>query len=186
MAPPKITRVDVGIIGSLQTDARKSFVKIAEELHVPESTIRHRLNRLIRHGVLELAAVTNPLQMGYQIWALIEIQSEPARVRAVARQLARSSEVYFVGIITGRDDIFAGAVFRSNEELLDFLTTRLAKIDGIRHTSTATVLEVVKRTLALSAPEAPSATAPAPRRRRRVANGESNRRDGRRPAPSAR
>ncbi len=153
MDKPKITPVDVGIIGSLHGDARKSIVKIAEELGMPESTIRHRLNRLVRHGILEFAAVTNPLLMGYPVWAIIEIQGEPSRIRSVARQLARAPEVYFVGITTGRCDIFASAVFRSNEELLDFLTTRLAKIQGITRTSTSTVLDIVKRALALSAPE---------------------------------
>jgi len=153
MDEPKITPVDVGIIGSLHRDARKSFVKIAQELSVPESTVRHRLNRLVRHGVLEFAAVANPLRMGYQIWAIIEIQGQPSRIPAVARQLAKAPEVFFVGITAGRCDIFASAVFRSNSELLDFLTTRLSKIPGITRTSTSTVLEVVKRSLALSVPE---------------------------------
>lgn len=153
MVEPKITPVDVGIIRSLHGDARKSFVRIAEELGVPESTVRHRLNRLVRHGVLEFAAVTNPLQMGYQIWAIIEIQGQASRIRAVARELAKAPEVYFVGITTGRCDIFVSALFRSNAELLDFLTKRLAKTRGITRTSTSTVLEVVKRTLALSAPK---------------------------------
>jgi Lrp/AsnC family transcriptional regulator for asnA, asnC and gidA len=156
MEEPKITPIDVRIIGCLQRDARKSFVKIADELHVPESTVRHRLNRLVRHGIVEFAAVTNPLRMGYQVWAIIEIQGEPSRIPVVARQLAKAPETFFVGITTGRCDIFVSAVFRSNDELLDFLTTRLAKIRGITRTSTSTVLEVVKRTLALSVPKSPA------------------------------
>ena len=169
MDEPKITPTDVGIIGCLYRDARKSFVKIAEELRVPESTVRHRLNRLVRHGVVEFAAVTNPLRLGYQVWAIIEIQGEASRIPAVAQQLAKAPEVYFVGITTGRCDIFASAVFRSNDELLNFLTTRLAKIRGITRTSTSTVLEVVKRALALSVPESaapPRRAAKASRSRR--------------------
>jgi Lrp/AsnC family transcriptional regulator for asnA, asnC and gidA len=153
MAELKITPLDVGIIAALHRDARKSFVKIAQQLKVPESTVRHRLNRLVRHGVLEFAAVANPLRMGYQIWAIIEIQAEPTRIPGVARQLAKAPEVYFVGITTGRCDIFVGAVFRSNGELLEFLTTRLAAIRGITRTSTSMVLDVVKRSLALAVPE---------------------------------
>ncbi len=167
MDKPKITPLDVGIISSLRGDARKSFVKIAEELGTPESTVRHRLNRLVKHGILEFTAVANPLLMGYPIWAIIEIQGEPSRVRAVAQQLAKAPEVYFVGITTGRCDIFASAVFRSNEELLDFLTTRVAKIPGIMRTSTSTVLDVVKRTLALSASDSPGAQGRSPRASRR-------------------
>jgi Lrp/AsnC family transcriptional regulator for asnA, asnC and gidA len=154
MPEPKITPVDVGIIDCLSRDARKSFARIAQELRVPESTVRHRLHRLVQHGVLDFAAVANPLRLGYQTWAIIEIQAEPSRTRAVAQRLARESEVYFVGITTGRCDIFAGAVFRSNAEMLEFLTGPLAKIPGITRTSTSTVLEVVKRALTLSVPKA--------------------------------
>jgi Lrp/AsnC family transcriptional regulator for asnA, asnC and gidA len=169
MERPKITPVDVGIIRSLHRDARKPLVKIASELGVPESTVRHRLNRLIQHGMVEFAAVTNPLRMGYQIWAVIEIQGQPSKLRAVAEQLAKVPEVYFVGITTGDYDILVNAVFRSNAELLHFLTTRLARIRGITRTSTSTLLDVVKRTLALSFPEplAEAGTSAGSSRRRR-------------------
>jgi len=163
---PKITQADIGIVNSLRTDARKSFARIAKELSLPESTVRHRLNRLVRYGMLEFAAVANPLQMGYQVWAIIEIQGQPSRIPTAARQLAQEPEVYFVGITTGRCDIFVSAVFRSNAELLEFLTNRLARIQGITRTSTSTVLEVVKRTLALGAP--PRDTPGGPRRVKRV------------------
>jgi Lrp/AsnC family transcriptional regulator for asnA, asnC and gidA len=143
----------VGIIRCLHRDARKSLVKIAKELGVPESTVRHRLNRLIRHGIVEFAAVTNPLRMGYPIWAIIEIQGQPSRLRAVADELAKAPEVYFVGITTGDYDILVNAVFRSNAELLHFLTTRLARIRGITRTSTATLLDIVKRMLTMGFPE---------------------------------
>jgi Lrp/AsnC family transcriptional regulator for asnA, asnC and gidA len=172
MDAPKVTPVDIGIIRSLRRDARKSFVKVATELRVPESTVRHRLNRLVQHGVLEFVALTNPLQMGYQIWAVVEIQGQPSRIRAIARQLAQAREVYFVGITTGTYDILVNAVFRSNADLLHFLTTTVARIPGITRTSTSTVLDVVKRTLALEFPGSPddrrgSAKKSRTRRRRR-------------------
>ena len=182
MQEPKITPVDVGIIESLSHDARKSFARIAQELRVPESTVRHRLHRLVQHGVLDFAAVANPLRLGYQTWAIIEIQAEPSRTRAVAQRLAKVPEVYFVGITTGRCDIFAGAVFRSNAEMLDFLTGPLAKIPGITRTSTSTVLDIVKRALTLSVPGALGERRRARRSpgRRAEARGDAQRLDGRR------
>jgi Lrp/AsnC family transcriptional regulator for asnA, asnC and gidA len=152
----KITGIDVGIIRSLHRDARKPLAKIAAELGVPQSTVRHRLNRLVRHGLVEFAAVTNPLRIGYEIWAIIEIQAQPSKIRSVATQLARAAEVYFVGITTGDYDILVNAVFRTNAELLEFLTGRLTRIGGITRTSTSTVLDVVKRALTLDVAEPPA------------------------------
>jgi Lrp/AsnC family transcriptional regulator for asnA, asnC and gidA len=101
----------------------------------------------VKAGILEFAAMTNPLRLGYQVWALIEIQAEIAKIEAVAQQLARAPEVYLVGITTGRYDIHVGAVFRTNEEFLGFITGRLSKIPGITRVSSSPILRVVKRSM---------------------------------------
>lgn len=148
----EITDIDVEIIRCLNRDARSSVSKMAEELEMPESTVRHRLNRMIEEGMIEFTAVPNPLHLGYQIWAIMEIQAKLAAVRSIARELAKSPEVYFVSITTGTYDILIGAVFRSNDELLKFMTDRLPRIPGIERTRTATVLDVVKRFLTFDVP----------------------------------
>jgi Lrp/AsnC family transcriptional regulator for asnA, asnC and gidA len=96
--------------------------------------------------MIEFVALTNPLQLGYGIWVMIDIQVEPTKIRRVARKLAEATEVYFVGITTGSHDISIGAIFKSTTELLQFITERLGKIPGIVRTTTSSVLEVVKRT----------------------------------------
>lgn len=156
-------RLDLDIIRCLQDDARSSFARISGKLGVPESTVRHRLNRLTRDGVVEFATLTNPLHMGYQVWVLIDIQTELRRTRAVAERIAAAPEVYWVGITTGTHDLHVGAVFRSNEDLLDFVTGRLSKIPGIVRTSTASILELIKRSYTIRLPE------PAAKRRPRRA-----------------
>jgi Lrp/AsnC family transcriptional regulator for asnA, asnC and gidA len=164
----KLAPVDVEIIRALQGDARGSVAKIASRLALPESTVRHRLNRLVRRGLIEFTVMTNPLQLGYQIWAVVEIQAEMPKIRSVARSLAEAPEVYFVGITTGGYDVLAAAVFRSNQELLDFITRRLSRVPGIVRTTTSSVLEVVKRTPTFVAPEAVSTNGRAPRPARRA------------------
>jgi Lrp/AsnC family transcriptional regulator for asnA, asnC and gidA len=175
VVPPKgakgfrFSPADIEIIRCLNEDARSSVTKIAGRLAMPESTVRHRLNRLLDAGVIEFTAVPNPLQLGYQIWAIMEIQAELSRIRGIARELADRPEVYFVGITTGSYDILAGAVFRSNDELLEFITGYLPKVPGIIRTATSTVLDVVKRFLTFAVADERKAEEPRPRRRRRAA-----------------
>ncbi len=167
--PVELSAADLAILKSLHADARSPVTKIAKRLRLPESTVRHRLNRLVKTGVVEFAAVTNPLQFGYQIWAWMQVQVEGPRIRDVANELAQVREVYFVGIMAGNFDILVGAVFRSNKELLDFLTYRVPRIRGIVRTSTSSILEVVKRTMATGIGDDVIANgARRPHRRRRV------------------
>ena len=152
METPKLTPADIDIIRCVQEDARSPVAKIAKRLRMPESTVRHRLNRLVRQGVIEFSILINPHRLGYQIWAVIEIQAAMPKIRSVAQQLAAIPEVYFLGITTGSYDLLAAAVFRSNQELLDFLTRRLGKVRGILRTSTSSVLELVKHSMTLDLP----------------------------------
>lgn len=141
-----LTQNDIAIIECLHKDARASISTIAETLSTPESTVRHRLNRLVEAGIVEFVALTNPLRLGYPVWIMMEIEVETRRIREVAKALSSLQEVYFVYITTGGFDVFAGATFRTNEEFVDFLSTRLSQIDGIIRINTRGILEVHKRT----------------------------------------
>ena len=137
--------IDVGIIARLHEDARAPAKAIADGLGVPESTVRHRLSRLVESGVIEFVALTNPLRLGRSVWVMMEIEVQSRRIRQAALDLSKIPEVYFVYITTGSFDIFAGATFATNEEMVDFLTNVLSKVDGIVRVNTRTILEVHKR-----------------------------------------
>lgn len=154
--PFVFSAVDIRIIEALQRDARAPVMSIAKQLDMPVSSVRHRVQRLIRAGILEFAAMTNPLRMGYQIWTLLEIQAEISKIDEAAELIAQEPEVYLVGIITGRYDIHVGAVFRTNDEFLEFITKRLSKIPGITRVSSSPILRVVKRSMSYVFPRAPA------------------------------
>ncbi|WP_048646803.1 Lrp/AsnC family transcriptional regulator [Nitratireductor soli] len=142
--------LDVGIIKHLHEDARAPAKAIAESLSVPESTVRNRLGRLIKAGVIEFVALTNPLNLGHSTWIMMEIEVETKSIRRVAKKLSDLPEIYFVYITTGSFDIFAGATFASNAEFVDFLTNQLAAVDGIVRVNTRAILETHKRVFKFS------------------------------------
>lgn len=181
MDPLRLAPADLGIIQCLSEDPRSPVAKIASRLQMPESTVRHRLGRLIRSRAIEFTAVVNPLHLGFQIWTILEIQADLRKVRSVAERVAAAPEVYFVGLTTGGYDVLVGAVFRTNDALLEFITGTLANTPGIIRTTTSSVLQVVKRSLTFGVPNgvgSPSATddrptrggRPRPRRQRRRAS----------------
>jgi Lrp/AsnC family transcriptional regulator for asnA, asnC and gidA len=169
---PKLDQTDVEIIRMLQADARRPNTDIARRLGVAETTVRNRIARLTRDGVVQCGAWTDPLKVGYQTYAIIQIQVAPPRLEKVADVLARLPEVFFLGIATGGFDVVAAAVFRSNEHLYELMTKRLARIAGIQRTSTLGIVRIVKRAYAypvpaIEPPAAPGSTAPGRSGRRR-------------------
>jgi Lrp/AsnC family transcriptional regulator, regulator for asnA, asnC and gidA len=152
----KIDATDLAIIESLKGDVRMPIAQIAGRLEMPESTIRHRLNRLMQEHVIEFSVVTNPHMLGFPIWVNLDIQVELSKIHSVAQSIAAAEEIYFVGLTTGNHDIIAGGIFRSNRELLDFTTNTLGSISGIVRVSTSLILDVVKRVTSFGFP--PDAT----------------------------
>ncbi|HEX7075664.1 MAG TPA: Lrp/AsnC family transcriptional regulator [Hyphomicrobiaceae bacterium] len=167
----KLDALDHAIMKCLLKDARSSVAQIAKTLKMNESTIRHRLNRLLENDVVDFALITNPLRFGFQVWSMLELQVEQSKIRTVAERIAKEPEVHLVGIMSGSYDVYAGAVFRSNEDLVDFITHRLSRIPGIIRTSNSTMLEILKRTVSFGFPdEVMGATSsPLPIRKRRPA-----------------
>lgn len=129
----------------MRHDGRRSHAELARRLGVAESTVRNRVQRLLGDGYMQVVALTNLQQLGYNLEVLINIQVQAGMLTEVAEALAAMDEVRYVGITTGTYDIMASASFHSTEELFHFVSERLNKTRGIWRTQTSQVLRVWKR-----------------------------------------
>lgn len=146
MTKANIDKIDIEIIRCLQQDARIAVATIAERIQVAESTVRHRLNRLVSQEIVELSVWLNPEKIGHEVWVMVDLAVDMRRIDEIAAQLAEAPQVYYIGIATGAYDVHAAAVFRSNDDLLKFMTGHLASISGIQRVSTSTIIKKIKRT----------------------------------------
>jgi Lrp/AsnC family transcriptional regulator for asnA, asnC and gidA len=139
-----LDEIDHQIISILQQDGRVPFAQIAEELKVSAGMIRVRYNRLVEMGVLRVVAITNPLRMGYQTMALIGIKADGNHLLDIADQISALDEVIYLIVVSGAYDIIAEIVCRDQKHLLQFLTERLYKIEGVRESESFMHLKIVK------------------------------------------
>jgi len=140
----KLDEIDLDIIRTLKRDGRTPFAQIAQRLGVSTGMIRQRYQRLVKEGVLQVVAVTNPLLLGFSTMAMIGIKVDGAHLQQVAQEIAGLEEVIYLVLTAGAYDLFAEVVFRDNEHLLEFLTARLRTIEGIRETETFMYLKIAK------------------------------------------
>ena len=139
-----LDEIDRQIIAILQMDGRVPFAQIAEQLKVSAGMIRLRYNRLAEMGVLRVVAITNPLRMGYQTMALIGIKADGNNLLEIADKIAALDEVIYLIVVSGSYDIMIEIVCRDQNHLLQFLTERLYKIEGVRETESFMHLKIVK------------------------------------------
>nr|MCW2728836.1 AsnC family transcriptional regulator [Aeromicrobium sp.] len=135
------------IIELLQDDGRLSYSAIAKEVGLSEAAVRHRVQKLIDSGVMQVVAVTDPLQMGFARQAMIGIKVN-GNVREVAAELARMDQLDYIVITTGRFDILAEIVAESDDELLDVVSAQVSTLDRVVTTETFVYLRLEKQTYA--------------------------------------
>jgi Lrp/AsnC family transcriptional regulator for asnA, asnC and gidA len=136
--------VDRQIIRALQRDGRASNVEIARLANVSEATVRKRLDRLLSEGVLRVTAVPDAARVGLSTVTFLSFEIELSQMDQIADQLSRCPEVRSIYYTTGESDLIVEAWFSANNDLLHFLTHRVASIPGIKRTATSHVLRTIK------------------------------------------
>ena len=137
--------VSKAIIEQLQQDGRRSYAAIGKVVGLSEAAVRQRVQRLTESGVMQVVAVTDPLQLGFARQAMVGIRCR-GELEVVAEALGELQEVDYVVITAGTYDLLIETVCEDNEALLVFLAERLRAIDGVRDTETFVYLRLVKQT----------------------------------------
>jgi Lrp/AsnC family transcriptional regulator for asnA, asnC and gidA len=133
------------IIEQLQLDGRKSYAAIGKAVGLSEAAVRQRVQRLIDAGIMQVVAVTDPLELGFARQAMIGIKAEGPLER-IADELKAMDEVEYVVITAGSFDLLAEVLCESDEHLLRVLSDRIRAIEGVKVTETFVYLKLVKQT----------------------------------------
>ena len=133
------------IIEALQRDGRQPYGAIAEEVGLSEAAVRRRVQRLREAGIMQIVAVTDPLQLGFTRQAMVGISVE-GDVRQVAEKLSALNEVDYVVMCAGSFDILAEVVCENDERLLHLLNESVRTIPGVRATESFLYLKLTKQT----------------------------------------
>jgi Lrp/AsnC family transcriptional regulator for asnA, asnC and gidA len=138
---------DKAIIAELQRDGRASYAAIGQAVGLSETAVRNRVKRLTDAGVMQIVAVTDPTQLGFARQAMIGIRASGA-LEPVAEALAALPEVDYVVITAGSYDVLAEVVCESDSHLLDLVSNRIRRIEGVRETDTLMYLKLQQQTYA--------------------------------------
>jgi DNA-binding Lrp family transcriptional regulator len=79
------------------------------------------VQRLLDAGVMQIVAVTDPLQVGFPRQAMIGVKVE-GDVEAVSDKLSAMAEVDYVVITAGSFDLMVEVVCEDDDHLLELLT----------------------------------------------------------------
>lgn len=131
-----LDNLDKQLIKILHEDARRSSEVVAKELGVSPATVRRRIRRLVKNGVMHVIALVEPEKIGLHLTAVVALDVDHEKLNSVMNKLIKRPEVIWVATTTGRFDILLLARFPSHEELSEFVQGDLAKVEGVRDSET--------------------------------------------------
>jgi Lrp/AsnC family transcriptional regulator for asnA, asnC and gidA len=140
-----LDEVSKAIIEQLQQDGRRSYAAIGKVVGLSEAAVRQRVQRLIDGGVMQVVAVTDPLELGFARQAMVGVRVN-GPMEPVADALAELEEVDYVVITAGSYDLLVEVVCESDEHLLEVISLKIRRISGVVGTETFMYLKLRKQT----------------------------------------
>ncbi|MGP9529127.1 MULTISPECIES: Lrp/AsnC family transcriptional regulator [Micrococcaceae] len=138
-----IDEISKEIIEQLQEDGRRSYAAIGKAVGLSEAAVRQRVQKLVESRVMQIVAVTNPLELGFTRQAMISIVANQD-INGTADRIAELPEVDYCLVTTGTADILAEVICSNDEDLLRVIGT-IRGIDGVLSTNTFTYLSLKKQ-----------------------------------------
>ncbi|GAA3747628.1 Lrp/AsnC family transcriptional regulator [Leifsonia bigeumensis] len=142
--PIQLDDVSKAIIEQLQSDGRRSYAEIGKAVGLSEAAVRQRVQKLTDSGVMQVVAVTDPMQLGFYRQAMIGVRVT-GDTTVVAERLGRISAVDYVVLTAGSFDILAEIVCENDEDLIDLLNKEIRGIPGVHSTETFVYLKLYKQ-----------------------------------------
>jgi Lrp/AsnC family transcriptional regulator, regulator for asnA, asnC and gidA len=142
--PIALDEVSKAIIEQLQEDGRRSYAEIGKAVGLSEAAVRQRVQKLTESGVMQVVAVTDPMQLGFFRQAMVGIRVT-GDSRAVAERLAEIPAVDYVVLTAGSFDVLAEVVCEDDDDLIELLNQRIRRIDGVQSTETFVYLKLQKQ-----------------------------------------
>jgi len=126
--------LDRQIISILQYDGRTPFTAI----------VRRRVKQLTENGLMQIVAIVEAHNMGWNEAAMIGISVQANLTSSVADEIAKLPEVSYLFQAAGEYDLIAEVYCRDREHFVSFLNDELHQIKGIENTESFMMLKMHK------------------------------------------
>jgi len=123
---------------------RRPYATIGKAVGLSEAAVRQRVSKLLETGVMQIVAVTDPLQVGFNREAMIGIEVD-GDMEAVADVLSLMDEISYIILTAGSFDIILEVVCEDDEALLEVINRKIRAIPGVRRTETFMYLKLRKQ-----------------------------------------
>lgn len=153
MAKP-IDRIDRKIMDALLADGRLTNSQLAEKVGLSPAPCWQRVKRLESDGYIAgYTAILDQTLLGARETVLLEValdRHDDAAVASFGQAVMAMPEVLEVYLTTGEYDYFIKLAVEGTQGYADFLSRKLYKLPGVRHSRSSFTLGCLKKSVSVS------------------------------------
>jgi Lrp/AsnC family transcriptional regulator for asnA, asnC and gidA len=140
----KIDELDLKIISHLQENGRIPIAELAKRLNQPENTVRYRIERLLKNGVIRrFTALVDPRALGLNVSAAVMFKVDPKKLDQLLEKLTSMKDVTNVYQLSGEWDLIA-VVFAKDIQDLHERVEELRRMEGVKEMNVMITTRVIK------------------------------------------
>ncbi|MEW6439410.1 MAG: Lrp/AsnC family transcriptional regulator [bacterium] len=134
----KIDETSIGIIKHLR-EGRRSYKEVAGKLGIAENTVRSRVSKMIREGILEIAGLVDPENLPRHRLVVVGVKLSTMDLVRKGKEFSKLKGVVSVSVVTGRFDLILLVLLREGFDLLEFYTREVARVQDVQSVETFVV-----------------------------------------------
>ncbi len=137
------------ILKILENDARITTKQIAARIGISSAKVSQAIKQAEKDRIiLKYKTVINWDKMeDEQVWALIEVKVTPQKdvgFDSISERICRSPQARTVYLVSGTNDLLVLVVDKTMHEIADFVSQKIAHIEGVQETITHFLLKRYK------------------------------------------
>ncbi len=139
-----LDHIDIKILNILQDNCQISNRKLGNIVGLSGVIVASRIKKMEDMGLVKgYAVILDPVKLGFDLTAIVYVQSEGSYLNEIEAELKRAANVIGVYEVTGDFDVIAVAKLKDRDNL-NVLIKSLLLTPHVKRTLTNIVLNVVK------------------------------------------
>ena len=133
-----IDEISLQIIKHLR-NGRKSFGEIGKNRSITTNTVRARVRKLMKKGVLEIIGSIDPEEIDNHFLVIVGVKLKIPKLVQKGEEFSKLKGVISVPVVTGRFDLILTVLLNNKFGLMEFYTQEVSKIEDLMSTETFVV-----------------------------------------------
>jgi len=136
--------IDKEILNIIQRNGRIPYSEIAKKTGVAEATIRFRIKRLIKKGVIRaFTAILNPAMIGFSVSGAILLKVDSSKIDDIVNKLVNSSETSYIYRSTGEYDVVT-VIYAQDIDHFNEFVQKIKTLNGVKVVRVSVTTELLK------------------------------------------